>query len=194
MRPPPAGLVLCITSPASAIPCRRAPPSEGTPQLRSSAPARLCSSPTAFGAWRRLQRRRPYLLRTTIRGGVRASQTATEPPSRVALPAVGEARKQSQGSVSRNGEAVFPAETRAGLGSRWYRRPPSLHPFLGTPNLDFVDFVDFDLINRRSVGLCPGDFCPASRTSSPGKSSRKVAPGKRISGEIEKFARNLPIT
>ena len=44
--------------------------------------------------------------------------------------AVGETRKQSQGpvSVSGNGEAVFPAETRAGLGSRGYCRPPSLHP------------------------------------------------------------------
>ena len=48
--------------------------------------------------------------------------------------AVGETRKPSQGpvSVSGNGEAVFPAATRAGLGSRGYCRPPSLHPLLGT--------------------------------------------------------------
>ena len=44
--------------------------------------------------------------------------------------AVGETRQQSQGpvSVSGNGEAVFPAETRAGLSSGGYCRPPSLHP------------------------------------------------------------------
>jgi len=59
----------------------------------------------------------------------------------------------------------------------------------------------FGAVFRSFIGLCPGGFCPVSRTSSPGKSfpvSRKVASGKQISTmrhfpEICRFPRNLAL-
>ena len=84
---------------------------------------------------RHVQRRSPFSARGL---NERVHSRSEADPCRSSLvfiawsPALGETRKQSQDpvSVSENAETVFPAETRAGLGSRRYCFTLSA-PFLG---------------------------------------------------------------